>query len=120
MHTFESNSTEYILDVAWSPSHPALFASVDGSGHLDFWDLNKSTEMAAVSIEIDNRRALNKLKWSPRRGTEIIIGDDLGDIHIYELRDEFVNPNQDEDQRLIDTLNLIKRLNQEKIILSGD
>lgn len=29
----------------WSPTHPALFACVDGVGHLDLWNLNNDTEV---------------------------------------------------------------------------
>ena len=44
MYSFENNS-EYIYDVRWSPTHPSLFASVDGSGKLDMWNLNLETEV---------------------------------------------------------------------------
>lgn len=38
-------SREYeVYDVAWSNSHPSVFGSVDGSGHLEIWDLLKDTE----------------------------------------------------------------------------
>lgn len=33
LYSFEDNS-DYVCDVAWSPIHPALFASVDGNGRL--------------------------------------------------------------------------------------
>jgi dynein intermediate chain len=31
---------DYIYDVQWNPIHPTLFASSDGEGTLDFWDLS--------------------------------------------------------------------------------
>jgi len=31
---------EYVYDVQWSPKHPAVFASCDGDGGLDLWNLN--------------------------------------------------------------------------------
>ncbi len=31
LYSFEDNG-DYVYDVAWSPIHPALFASVDGNG----------------------------------------------------------------------------------------
>jgi|JI9StandDraft_2_1071091.scaffolds.fasta_scaffold47547_2 dynein intermediate chain len=37
--TLES-AQEYIYDVQWSPVHPACFASCDGDGGLDLWNLN--------------------------------------------------------------------------------
>ena len=44
IHSFEDNS-DYVYDVQWSPIHPALFASVDGMGRLDLWNLNTDTEV---------------------------------------------------------------------------
>jgi WD40 repeat protein len=40
LYSFEDNG-DYVYDVAWSPAHPALFATVDGTGRLDLWDLNQ-------------------------------------------------------------------------------
>lgn len=42
--SFDGNS-DFIYDVQWSPSHPALFASIDGSGRLDFWNINQDMEV---------------------------------------------------------------------------
>ena len=33
------------MDAKWSPINPALFATVDGSGRLDMWNLNNDTEV---------------------------------------------------------------------------
>lgn len=43
LYSFEDNS-DYVYDVMWSPTHPSLFACVDGVGHLDLWNLNNDTE----------------------------------------------------------------------------
>ncbi|RNA08016.1 cytoplasmic dynein 1 intermediate chain 2-like isoform X5 [Brachionus plicatilis] len=112
--TFESHG-DYVYDVGWSPIHPALFAAVDGSGRLDFWNLNKETETPSASIDIDNRtRAINKLKWS-RKGTEIVIGDDHGEMRIYEISENFARPENDEYDKLLKTLENLKKLNQESM-----
>uniref|UniRef100_A0A9L0SIM2 Cytoplasmic dynein 1 intermediate chain 2 n=1 Tax=Equus caballus TaxID=9796 RepID=A0A9L0SIM2_HORSE len=47
LYSFEDNS-DYVYDVMWSPTHPALFACVDGMGRLDLWNLNNDTEQIAV------------------------------------------------------------------------
>ena len=39
------NNSEYVYDVCWSPVHPAIFASADGEGKLDFWNINVDTEV---------------------------------------------------------------------------
>ena len=46
MYSFEDNG-DYVYDVAWSPIHPAVFATVDGMGRLDVWNLNQDTEVNA-------------------------------------------------------------------------
>lgn len=33
-----------MYDVQWSPMHPGVFASCDGDGFVDVWDINKDTE----------------------------------------------------------------------------
>lgn len=45
LYSFE-DSSDYVYDVMWSPTHPALFACVDGVGHLDLWNLNNDTEVS--------------------------------------------------------------------------
>ena len=113
MYTFECNCTDYVFDAAWSPIHPAMFACVDGAGRLELWNLNKSLEMATISIEVDSRHALNKLKWSPHNGTEIAVGDDHGNISVYELSDNFANPVENEYESFSKTINMSKKFNQD-------
>ena len=43
--SFEDNS-DYVSDVQWSPTNPALFSSVDIMGRLDLWHLNHETEVS--------------------------------------------------------------------------
>lgn len=117
MYTFECGGGDYVFDVAWSPVHPCLFACIDGAGKLDLWNLNKNFETASASMDVDNRtRALNKLKWS-RKGTEIAIGDDHGEVSIYEINECFAKPStslHDEYDNLARTLNTLKKLSQEQ------
>lgn len=53
LYSFEDNG-DYVYDVAWSPAHPALFATVDGTGRLDLWDLNQvnmcGADLLCVSV----------------------------------------------------------------------
>jgi dynein intermediate chain, cytosolic len=41
---------DYVYDVKWHPSHPALFGTVDGSGKFDLWNLNVDTEVRILLI----------------------------------------------------------------------
>jgi dynein intermediate chain len=44
IHSFDE-ADDYVYDVKWHPTHPALFGTVDGSGKFDFWNLNIDTEV---------------------------------------------------------------------------
>jgi len=41
---------DYVYDVKWHPAHPAVFASVDGSGKFDLWNLNVDTEVRGPGL----------------------------------------------------------------------
>ena len=59
--SFENNS-DYVYDVQWSPTHPAVFASVDGEGRLDFWNINSDTE---VGVCVQNATSCYNASTSP-------------------------------------------------------
>jgi WD40 repeat protein len=52
VYSFEDNG-DYIYDVQWSPLHPALFATADGSGRLDLWNLNNDTEVKKGALFVN-------------------------------------------------------------------
>jgi len=73
--TFE-NSRDYVFDAQWSPSHPAVFASVNGAGQLDVWNVNADCEAPAASLSVQGG-ALSSLRWAPG-GRKIYVGDARG------------------------------------------
>ncbi len=81
LFSFES-AEDYALDAQWSPSHPAIFASADGEGYLDLWDLNKETEEPLLHYKTGDR-AINKIKWS-LDGKRLAAGTSDGNLQIYE------------------------------------
>lgn len=83
LYSFEDGS-DYMYDIRWSPIHPALFATVDGLGKLDLWNLNHDTELPTLSTYIEGNPALNRLIWSPN-GQQIVVGDDYGKIYVYDV-----------------------------------
>lgn len=95
------------MDLAWSPIHPALFASVDGSGRIDLWNLNQDTEVPSVSIMVDGSPALNRVSWMPN-GLYLTVGDDNGKLYIYDVAENFAQPSRDEWSRFNYTLNELK------------
>jgi dynein intermediate chain len=100
--TFDSND-DYIYDCKFHTTNPSLFACVDGSGKLDFWDLNKDVECPVYRHEV-GKDALNKLNWS-HDGKRIAVGDINGKINVMTLDRDIVNCKQEESnkfQRVID------------------
>lgn len=94
IHSFESNG-DYIYDVKWSPNNPALFATADGDGRVDIWNLANDSELPSASTHIEPmasadakvmQPSLNKLIWTPS-GNQIVVGDDVGRIHLYDIGD---------------------------------
>ncbi|XP_017785638.1 PREDICTED: cytoplasmic dynein 1 intermediate chain isoform X5 [Nicrophorus vespilloides] len=94
IYTFEDNG-DYVLDVAWSPTHPALFAAVDGGGRLDLWNLNQDTEVPAAGLTVDGNPALNRVSWTPS-GLHVTVGDNTGKIWVYDVAENFAHPRHDE------------------------
>ncbi|XP_030658740.1 cytoplasmic dynein 1 intermediate chain 2 isoform X11 [Nomascus leucogenys] len=101
LYSFEDNA-DYVYDVMWSPTHPALFACVDGMGRLDLWNLNNDTEVPTASIFVEGNPALNRVRWT-HSGREIAVGDSEGQIVIYDVG-EIAVPRNDEWARFGRTL----------------
>jgi len=101
IYSFDNASGDYMYDVKWCPSHPALFATVDGTGTLDLWNLNEETEIPVIKTKVADR-ALNKVQWNSD-GKKLLTGDSTGTLYIYDTSEVCV-PKLDEWQRLEDTL----------------
>ena len=75
--------------------HPSVFASCDGDGFVDVWDINKDVESPVVHTnafenqtgkdgykQAEEGKALSALKWS-RDGRRIAVGDSEGYVSIW-------------------------------------
>uniref|UniRef100_A0A673YR60 Dynein cytoplasmic 1 intermediate chain 2 n=1 Tax=Salmo trutta TaxID=8032 RepID=A0A673YR60_SALTR len=102
LYSFEDNS-DYVYDVMWSPTHPALFACVDGVGHLDLWNLNNDTEVPTASTTVEGNPALNRVRWA-HSGKEIAVGDSDGQILVYDVGEQIAVSRNDEWTRFVRTL----------------
>ena len=107
LHSFEDNN-EYVYDVKWSPSHPALFATADGTGRIDLWNLNNDTELPTASVSVEGNPALNKIAWNPL-GNQIIAGDDTGKVWIYDVGEQVAVARGDEATQLLHTLQELRQ-----------
>jgi dynein intermediate chain len=107
LYSFEHNS-DYVYDVAWSPTNPALFACVDGTGRLDLWNLINDTEVPTASLLVDGAPALNKVRWH-QSGHQVAVGDDQGKIILYDLNESYANARADDWTRLVRVLQDFKQ-----------
>ncbi|KAI1793564.1 WD40 repeat-like protein [Ganoderma leucocontextum] len=86
LYSFDE-ADDYVYDVKWHPTHPALFGTVDGGGKFDIWNLNHDTEVPVVSTSVGSGRALNKLRWERKDGRRAALGGSDGRLYIYDIGD---------------------------------
>ena len=78
--SFESNE-DYILDTKWNPMNPCFFATGDGEGYLDLWDIGSDLEAPIVRTHT-GKSAVNKLRWS-LDGSKLYTGHANGEIQVH-------------------------------------
>ncbi|XP_017327797.1 cytoplasmic dynein 1 intermediate chain 1 isoform X3 [Ictalurus punctatus] len=102
LYSFE-DSVDYVYDVMWSPVHPAVFATVDGIGRLDIWNLNKDKEVPTASVTVEGSFALNRVRWASG-GREVAAGDSEGRVWIYDVGERLAVPHSEDWSRLAQVL----------------
>jgi len=90
-------------DAQWSPVHPSVFATCNGNGQIDIWDIAKETEESRYRFEAD-KRAVNKIRWSSD-GKKLLTGNSNGVIKMYNVAKEFYQPREDDLAKLEHILN---------------
>ncbi|KXS13615.1 WD40 repeat-like protein [Gonapodya prolifera JEL478] len=98
--------SDYVYDVRWSPLHPAVFATADGSGRLDLYNLNAELEVPVMSAHVGQGRALNKVDWS-RDGKSVATGGVDGRVSVFEVG-QIGQPESDEWARFQKTLSQLE------------
>jgi len=96
-----STSAQYSIELR-CPSHPSVFASCDGTGSLNLWDMTRDTEVPLVRTAVSSR-ALNKLKWSGD-GSKIATGDADGNVFVFTIGQHIHEPGKDAWQKLEETM----------------
>ncbi|KAI9199746.1 WD40-repeat-containing domain protein [Polychytrium aggregatum] len=102
-----NEADDYVYDVKWSPVHPALFAAVDGSGRISFYNLNQETEIPTTVVQATGNagaagstaaagaasaaqststgvKALNKIAWD-KEGKKTAVASSDGHIYIHDV-----------------------------------
>lgn len=100
-----NQATEYVYSVKWHPTNPAIFVTADGSGNIDFWDLNRDFEMPTSRHELKN--AANKLAWSTN-GKNLAVGDDKGHVTVFAAEKEVFNVKREDFAKFDKVLENIK------------
>jgi dynein intermediate chain len=104
-----SHSYDYMSDVQWNPTHPALMATASSNGTIGLWNLAHSMEEPitgsdGIVVEPDggSGRGLNKLKWSPDGRRMLAASADR--VHVLVLSEDVVRQKGDEDSRMMNHL----------------
>ncbi|KAI9477426.1 WD40-repeat-containing domain protein [Coemansia mojavensis] len=100
LHAFDAFD-DYVYDARWSPTHPAVFATADGTGRLALWDLTHDLELPRQTV-VASQHALNRLAWD-RPGRRIAAGGVDGTVYVYEAGD-LASPHPDDHAKLTRTL----------------
>lgn len=104
LFTFES-ARDYVFDVQWSTVHPAVFASGDGTGKLDVWNLALDTEVPTYSVQVEkDKGAISKLSWN-EDGTCLAVAMSTGGIHVFDSKEELYNPSNEDGSRFYSRMN---------------
>ncbi|ANB13897.1 hypothetical protein AWJ20_4848 [Sugiyamaella lignohabitans] len=88
---------DVVYDISWNPNHPSIFAAVDGTGHVEVWNLLTDTEVPVVRAKPSNieknivgsnylKRPLNRVSWEKTsEARRLAVGGLNGSITILEL-----------------------------------
>lgn len=87
--SFEQNNDDYIYEAKFHPTNPSMFASIDGLGKLNIWDINTFTESPVFSKQISNE-ALNRMSWS-EDGKRLALGETTGKISLFNVNKDVNN-----------------------------
>ena len=96
-----NNQTPYVMneleseiyDIKWSPVHPSVFATSDGKGNIDMWDLSKRTDTYCYRKTAEKEEAVNCIRWS-NDGKKLLTGNSAGVVKLWNVDKEFVNPKE--------------------------
>ena len=94
---FDMPRDDIVYDARWSPHKPGVFASVDGAGSVEVWDLTLDTEIPVTSATpvIDRNvmagytvKSLQKVTWDEKEGKRLGVGGAAGVVTVFEVESE--------------------------------
>jgi dynein intermediate chain len=91
----EIQREDSVYDAKWSPTKPGIFGCVDGSGRLDIYDINASSEVPVGGARPSHQekdiyalKSLNKLAWEKNQGRHVAVGGLDGVTTVFEVGSE--------------------------------
>ena len=100
-----NQSKDYVYSAKWHPINPSIFATGDGSGYIDLWDLNRDREIP--TFRYDLKTAVNRLAWS-HDGKKLAAGDVNGHIAIFQSEKDVINVKIEVVNKFSDNIKAIK------------
>ena len=107
-----AQSKDYVYSVKWHPINPSLFATADGSGYIDLWDLNRDKELP--TFRYDLKKPVNKLAWS-NDGKRLAAGDINGHINIFSSEKDVLNVKIEDVRKFNYNIEDIKKVCQQEL-----
>ncbi|KAI1724810.1 cytoplasmic dynein 1 intermediate chain 2 [Ditylenchus destructor] len=103
--SFERKHKLYVVDVQWSPVHPAVFVTASVDGVLNLWNLNTNTEEPIATVNVSN--SITRVLWS-KNGQQLTVSDDGGHVFLYDVHESLYNVRPSEWEDFADTLTELK------------
>ena len=100
-----NQSKDYVYSAKWHPINPSIFATADGSGYIDLWDLNRDIGIPTFRYEL--KTSINKLAWSCD-GKKLAAGDINGHIAIFSSEKDVLNVKLEEVNKFGQKIQAIK------------
>ena len=107
-----NQSKDYVYSAKWHPINPFIFATGDGSGFIDLWDLNRDKEIPTFRYNLKN--AINKLAWS-FDGKKLAAGDINGHINIFSSEKDVINVKNEDVNKFFNSIENIKENRMKKL-----
>ncbi|XP_054249384.1 cytoplasmic dynein 2 intermediate chain 2 [Indicator indicator] len=83
-------SQQYLFCVRWSPARPLLFAAAAGEGVVHLFDLGKSSQKPAASMEqAVGQGPVHCLEFNCRQPQLLAAGDATGMVRVWQLSSDF-------------------------------
>ena len=107
-----NQSKDYVYSAKWHPTNPYIFATADGSGYIDLWDLNRDEKIP--TFRYDLKTSINKLAWSCD-GKKLAAGDINGHIAIFSSEKDVLNYNIEDIKKFNQKVQKFKEKSQNEL-----